>query len=108
MTIKRCMWNGDFYTYDELRKKFEKFDFFSDCAFDRYLDENYSTTQIFNMDDNDKDKVCSEFLEHEWDLFLDNEVIEYEFTITPQEESQAICSMCPYKIAMKERMKNEM
>lgn len=107
MTVKRYMWDDEFYTFDELRERFEGFEF-SDYDFDKYLEENYTATQIFNMNDNDKDEVRFEFLERKWDLFLDDEVIEYEITITPQEESQAICSMCPYKIAMKERLKNEM
>lgn len=107
MTVKRYMWDDELYTLDKLRKRFEGFEF-SHYDFDKYLEVNYTTKQIFNMNDNDKDRVRSEFLEHEWEIFIDEEVIELEITITPQEESQAICSMCPYKIAMKERLKNEM
>lgn len=107
MTVKRYMWDDELYTLDKLRKRFEGFEF-SHYDFDKYLEVNYTAKQIFNMNDNDKEEVRSEFLEHEWEIFLDEEVIELEITITPQEESQAICSVCPYKIAMKERLKNEM
>ena len=107
MIIKRYLWEDEFYTLDELRDKFEDFEF-PDYEFDRYLEVNYTTTQIFNMNDNDKDEVRSEFLEHEWELFLEEEVTEYEIAITPQEESEAICSVCPYKMAIKEKLKNEM
>lgn len=60
------------------------------------------------MKEEDRIDAVNDFIEHGWELFLEEEVIEYEITITPQEESQAICSVCPYKIAMKERLKNEM
>lgn len=106
MTVKRYMWENDLHTYDELREQFKGFEF--DYEFNRYLEKNYTPTEIFDMDDNQKNKVRSEFLEQEWEGFLNDECVEYEITITPQEESQAICSICPYKIAMKERLKNEM
>lgn len=107
MTVKRYMWENDLYTYDELKEKFEGFDF-SDDDFREYLEANYTVENVFKMKEEDRVKVVNDFIEHGWELFLEEEVIEYEIAITPQEELQAICSLCPYKIAMKERLKNEM
>lgn len=106
MIVKRYMWENDLYTYDKLKKKFEGFGI-SDDDFREYLEANYTVEEVFKMKAEDRVDVVNDFVEHGWELFLEEEVTEYEIAITPQEESQAICAICPYKIAMRERLKNE-